>query len=240
MDLSGGGRLDVVDFSRPNPGFFKRTEDENWEPFERFEAWPDLDWSEPNLRFVDLTGDGLADILITEDGVYALYPSLGEQGYGDTLMVRTPWDEERGPKVVFGGRLADDVPRGHDGRWFGDAVRVRNGEVSYWPNTGYGQFGAKVTMDNAPRFTDQERFDPRRIRLADIDGTGAADLLYVGAGGVQVCFQSIGQRVVGGERDRGISDRGPHPVRCRRCWICWERGRRVWYGRRRCLHNRAR
>ena len=31
-----------------------------------------------------------------------------------------------------------------------DLVRVRNGEVCYWPNLGYGRFGAKVTMDNAP------------------------------------------------------------------------------------------
>ena len=33
-----------------------------------------------------------------------------------------------------------------------DLVRIRNGEVCYWPNLGYGRFGAKVTMDNAPWF----------------------------------------------------------------------------------------
>ena len=33
-----------------------------------------------------------------------------------------------------------------------DLVRIRNGEVCYWPNLGYGRFGAKVTMDNSPRF----------------------------------------------------------------------------------------
>ena len=32
-----------------------------------------------------------------------------------------------------------------------DLVRVRNGEVCYWPNTGFGLFGAKVTMDRSPR-----------------------------------------------------------------------------------------
>src|SRR5262249_14843640 len=47
-------------------------------------------------------------------------------------------------------------------------------------------------MDNAPRFADEERFDPRRIRLADIDGTGTTDLLYVGDNGVQVCFNRSG------------------------------------------------
>jgi hypothetical protein len=43
-------------------------------------------------------------------------------------------------------------------------------------------------MDGAPRFTDEERFDPRRVRLADVDGSGTTDLLYVGEDGVQVCF----------------------------------------------------
>ena len=73
-----------------------------------------------------------------------------------------------------------------------DIVRVRNGEACYWPNTGYGRFGAKVTMDDAPRFDDEERFDPRRIRLADIDGSGTADLLYIGEDGVTAWFNQSG------------------------------------------------
>ena len=81
-----------------------------------------------------------------------------------------------------------------------DIVRVRNGEACYWPNPGYGRFGAKVTMDRAPRFDNEERFDPRRIRLADIDGSGTADLLYVGDDGVTAWFNQSGQRLVRAER----------------------------------------
>ena len=73
-----------------------------------------------------------------------------------------------------------------------DIVRIRNGEACYWPNTGYGQFGAKVTMDLAPRFDSEERFDPRRIKLADIDGSGTADLLYAGEDGVTAWFNQSG------------------------------------------------
>ena len=47
-------------------------------------------------------------------------------------------------------------------------------------------------MDNAPRLTDEEHFDPRRVRLADIDGSGTTDLLYVGDEGVEVCFNRSG------------------------------------------------
>lgn len=192
LDLSGGGRLDVVDFARPDPGFFERTPDEDWEPFQSFESWPDVDWSDPNLKFVDLTGDGLADILITEDGVFTLYPSLGETGYGEGLLVRTPWDEERGPKVVMSDGTETMFLADMTGDGLSDIVRVRNGEVSYWPNLGYGRFGTKVSMDGAPRFIDEERFDPRRIRLADVDGSGTADLVFIGGDGVQVCFNQSG------------------------------------------------
>jgi hypothetical protein len=48
LDLSGAGRLDLVDLSRDAAGYFERTADETWQPFEPFEFWPDLDWSDPN------------------------------------------------------------------------------------------------------------------------------------------------------------------------------------------------
>jgi RHS repeat-associated protein len=192
LDLSGGGCLDVVDFNAPTPGFFKRTNDANWEPFQRFESLPNINWAEPNLKFVDLTGDGLPDVLITEDGLYTLYPSLGEQGFGPTEQVRTPWDEERGPKIVMADGTETIFLADMSGDGLSDIVRVRNGEICYWPNLGYGNFGPKVTMDGAPRFTDEERFDPRRIRLADIDGSGTTDVLYIGAEGVLTCFNQSG------------------------------------------------
>lgn len=61
-----------------------------------------------------------------------------------------------------------------------DLVRIRNGEVCYWPNLGYGQFGAKVTMDDAPWFDAPDLFNQQRIRLADVDGSGVTDILYLG------------------------------------------------------------
>jgi RHS repeat-associated protein len=192
LDLSGDGQLDVVAFDDPAPGFFERTADESWEPFQRFSSLPRLDWSEPNLKFVDLIGDGLADILITEDGLFTFYSSLGEEGFTEAEMVRTPWDEERGPKVVLSDGTQTIFLADMSGDGLSDIVRIRNGETCYWPNLGYGHFGAKVTMDRAPRFADEERFDPRRIRLADIDGSGTADLLYIGSDGVQVCFNQSG------------------------------------------------
>ncbi|MBW8877783.1 MAG: hypothetical protein JF614_22675, partial [Acidobacteria bacterium] len=192
LDLAGDGQLDVVTLGEPVPGFFERTADGGWEPFRAFASLPRLDWSEPNLKFVDLTGDGHADVLLTEDGLFTFYPSLGEAGFGAAGMVRPPWDEERGPKVVLADEAQTIFLADLSGDGLSDLVRIRNGEVCYWPNLGYGRFGAKVTMDGAPRFADEERFDARRIRLADVDGSGTTDLLYIGEDGVQVCFNRSG------------------------------------------------
>jgi RHS repeat-associated protein len=192
LDLAGNGQLDVVELAEPDPGFFKRTTDGDFEPFKRFASRPQLDWSDSNVKFIDVTGDGLADVLMTEDGLYTFYTSLGEAGFDKALQVRTPWDEERGPKVVLADGTETIFVADMSGDGLNDIVRVRNGETCYWPNIGYGRFGAKVTMDLAPRFDNEERFDPLRIRLADIDGSGAADLLYVGEDGVRVWFNQSG------------------------------------------------
>ena len=71
-------------------------------------------------------------------------------------------------------------------------VRVRNGEVCYWPNTGFGRFGAKVTMDHSPWVDQPGHFDQRRVRLADIDGTGCADLVYLHPDGTLVYLNQSG------------------------------------------------
>jgi hypothetical protein len=76
IDLAGDGQLDLVEFESPTPGFYERTVNEDWEPFVPFTSLPILNWSDPNLKFVDLTGDGHADILISEDDAFCWYTSL--------------------------------------------------------------------------------------------------------------------------------------------------------------------
>jgi len=180
----------------PLRGFYERTEDAGWASFQPFVSWPDLDTHDPDLKFVDLTGDGHADILITEGEALTWYPSLAEDGFGAALRLSLPLDEEQGPRLVFadGNQREAIYLADLSGDGLSDLVRIRNGEVCYWPNLGYGRFGAKVTMDGAPRFDSTDQFDPQRIRLADIDGSGTTDILYLRRDGVQVYFNQSGNR----------------------------------------------
>jgi RHS repeat-associated protein len=192
LDLAGDGRPDVVTLRGAVPGFYERTMDEDWESFRSFRSLPNLDWDNPNLKFIDLDGDGHSDILITEDNCFVWHPSLAEDGFGAAERVSQPWDEEQGPRVVFADSTQSIHLTDMSGDGLTDIVRIRNGEVCYWPNLGYGRFGAKVTMDDAPWFDAIDIFNQRRVVLADIDGSGTTDILYLGSEGVQVYFNQSG------------------------------------------------
>lgn len=192
MDLSGDGQLDLVEFGGPTPGFFERTEDADWQPFTTFRSLPVLDWQNPNLKFIDLTGDGHADLLISDDDLFWWHASLASDGFGPAQRVAQALDEERGPKLIFADGTESIFLADISGDGLTDLVRVRNGEVCYWPNLGYGRFGSKVTMDQSPWFERPGLFDGRRVRLADIDGSGTADIIYFASSEVRLYFNQSG------------------------------------------------
>jgi hypothetical protein len=192
MDVAGDGNLDLVDLSPPAPGFYERTPDAGWAGFRAFRALPVRDWGDPNLRFVDLTGDGIAGALITEDDAFTWHPSLLREGFGPALRVPVPLEEGKGPRIIFADGTESMYLADMSGDGLSDLLRIRNGEVCYWPNRGYGRFGAKVTMDHAPWFDAPDLFDQRRIRLADTDGSGTTDILYLGCDGVKVFLNESG------------------------------------------------
>lgn len=194
LDLAGDGQLDLVQMEGPVRGFYERTHGADWASFRPFKTWPNIDTRDPNLKFVDLTGDGHADVLISEDGAFTRYDSLGEEGFAYAGRVQQALDEEKGPRLVFADGTQSIYLADMSGDGLTDLVRIRNGEVCYWPNLGYGRFGAKVVMDNSPQFDTPDQFDHRRIRLADIDGSGATDVIYLGEDGIHIYLNESGNR----------------------------------------------
>jgi RHS repeat-associated protein len=194
LDLAGDGHLDLAELGGPMAGCYQRAAADGWQPFRPFLSRPGISWDDPDLRMVDLDGDGLADVLITGDDAFTWYPSLGLDGFGAgrRAFAADPWTEERGPRLMLADPEQTIYLADMSGDGLSDLVRVRNGEVCYWPNIGFGRFGAKVTMDHSPWLDRPGLFDQRRVRLADVDGTGSADLVYLHPEGVRVYLNESG------------------------------------------------
>jgi RHS repeat-associated protein len=192
MDLAGDGVPDLVLLDSPTPGFYEKDNNKTWNAFRAFTSGLHHSIADPNLKLVDLDGDGIADVLITGDDAITWHGSLGENGFGPGQRIPKPRDEERGPAIVFADGTQSIYLGDMSGDGLSDLIRIRNGEVCYWPNLGYGRFGAKVTMDNSPWFDRPDLFNQRRVRLADIDGSGVTDILYLHADGVRIYFNQSG------------------------------------------------
>ena len=192
MDLAGDGMPDLVVLDDPSPGLYEHDGGQGWQPFRSFPSRLNRDAADPLLRFVDLDGDGHADVLFAEGDALVWHPSLAEAGFGPARRVGINPDEERGPRLLFADPNAAVHLADMTGDGLADLVRVTACEVCYWPNCGHGRFGPKITMDNRPVVAEGEPLDPARVLLADIDGSGTADLIHLRKSGVTLYFNLSG------------------------------------------------
>lgn len=180
MDLAADGIKQLVSLSGEPRGYFELSEREEWQRFQPFQHLPNINMDDANVHLLDLNGDGQAEILVTEDHIFTWYESAGREGYQDRHRVYNPFDEEAGPYLVFSDPRQSFFKADMSGDGLIDMVRVRNGQICYWPNLGNGNFGAKVEMDHAPVFDHPDVYHPSYLRFADIDGSGTTDIIYLG------------------------------------------------------------
>jgi len=198
QDLAADGRKQVVVHSPGAHGYFELTDhalpgrQDNWKAFRAFAQVANVDLRDPNIRMLDLNGDGQPDLLVSEEKVFTWYPAKGREGYDAPELAPKPFDDEQGPAIVFADADQSIYLADMSGDGLTDIVRIRNGEVCYWPNLGYGHFGTKVTMAFAPLFDSNEAFRPDYLQLADISGTGATDLIYLGKNGFRAWLNLSG------------------------------------------------
>lgn len=179
-DLNADGGRQFYSYDNSYKGFFELDDDNVWQGFRAFESMPSVNFKDENARFIDLNGDGRPEILISEDNVFTRYESLGKKGFSPAVKTSGSFDEETGAAITFREPLETIFLADMSGDGLTDILRIRNGEISYWPNLGYGRFGNRVTLDNSPVFDEAGAFNPAFIRLADIDGSGTSDIVYLG------------------------------------------------------------
>lgn len=176
-DLTGDGRLDWIIAQPAMSGFFSMTPNRSWSDFSTFTALP-LDFFNDKAHQADLIGEGLADLALIGPRSIRLYANQRRDGFAAAHEVARAADEDNLPLFSDSKRelvaFSDLLGSGQQ-----HLVRIRHDEIKVWPNLGRGRFGQGRAL-SWPGLAP-ETFDASRIRLADLDGSGAADLIYLTA-----------------------------------------------------------
>lgn len=185
-DLTGDGRLDWYVCAPGYNGFFTLDPDRSWSAFVPFAASP-LEHFHPLAQLADLSGAGLLDLALIGPRSVRVYANRRDQGFARSVDVAHDNDalplpgDSRSELVAFSDLLGSGQQH---------LVRIRHNEVRLWPNLGHGRFGKGYQLATLP-FSYSE-FDASRILLADLDGSGAADLLYLQSDHVLVFMNRSG------------------------------------------------
>ncbi|MGO4331147.1 toxin TcdB middle/N-terminal domain-containing protein [Cupriavidus sp. 2TAF22] len=172
VDLDADGQVDLL---RTTPSAFVlhlNRGSEGWEslpPIPRvrdIDAFPDVSLADPRVQLADMTGDGLADIVLVRSGEVSYWPyeGLGRWGRRRVLAGSPAFARPEQPRRIF----LSDV----NGDGLADLVVVEGDVVTVWINrTGTG-FAAPVRLGNAPPSGGAD------VRMADMLGAGTAGVLW--------------------------------------------------------------
>lgn len=187
IDITGDANLDWL-VTRPGlSGYFTLGTDQQWSNFIPLPAIPS-EFFQISALLTDLTGGGLADLCLIGPRSIRLYPNQRENGFASPVDVAYTGDTAL---PVFGNSRSELVAFSDVlGSGQSHLVRVRYNGLECWPNTGAGYFGERLLLTSLD-FTP-ESFDPDRVFLADIDGSGAADLIYAERDHFRVYFNHAG------------------------------------------------
>jgi hypothetical protein len=202
-DLDANGNTEFAQLGGRNAGLYElHRETETWSGFRTFPAFPHVEALSTDTRWVDLNGDRRPDVVLTKDDHFTWFASDGE-----TFL--PPVDVPRPAGIDAIPTLADDTALDFifadmTGDGLADLVRIRPGCVTYWPSLGNGYFGDAVVMEGAPQFAPTGQFDASRVRVADLDGSGTKDIVYLGQGQVMCWINAAGNQLVPGSLLGGL------------------------------------
>ncbi|WP_053150504.1 SpvB/TcaC N-terminal domain-containing protein [Pseudomonas sp. Pf153] len=178
MDLTGDGRLDWVMAQPAVSGFFTLNPDRSWSKFITFEAFP-REFFHPQSQLADLMGSGLSDLALIGPRSVRLYASRRQAGFA--IGREAPHYIESAPndRLPLLSQAQTELVAFSDVLGSGQQhlVRIRHNEIVCWPNRGHGRFDPGFRLASLPYA--EASFEAARVLLADLDGSGAADLIYL-------------------------------------------------------------
>lgn len=175
FDTNGDGRPDLFIEKENLSGFFELNHQASFseDSFFRHNQGLSFTFDDPEVKLVDLDGNGVTDAIRSGFRLQHFFYDPKKGWY--KTQTQTRQSIETFPNVSFSD------PRVHLADMTGDGLKdivlIADGNVSYWPNLGHGQWGQHVVMQNNPRYP--QNFDPKKIIMGDVDGDGVADIIYV-------------------------------------------------------------
>ncbi|MFE2998004.1 SpvB/TcaC N-terminal domain-containing protein [Nocardia sp. NPDC059246] len=191
-DVDGTGRIGVAAEIDGLAGSSVRRPDGSWDRYRAYDTRAVADLTDPRLQRIDLTGDGRPELVRRGADEISWATSLGRDGYGPTARIPTAATDAAGPRPPRDDTAHEWFNADMSGDGLADLVRVHAGRVDYWPNLGWGRYGARVTMTGTLALDSPDHIDGTRIRFADIDGSGTTDLMYLGDRAVTVWRNNSG------------------------------------------------
>lgn len=173
VDLNGDGAVDALRASPTAFECFFQDEKEGWKEVRRYPrkslaGFPDVSFSDPRVRWADMTGDGMQDLALIHSGRIEYWPALGQGKFGRRTEIRNA------PRLPFGFNpkrvLLGDV----DGDGCADLIYVEDRKITLWLNQGGERFGDPIVVSGTPAMTDEDA-----VRVVDLLGIGTAGLLFV-------------------------------------------------------------
>lgn len=171
----GDTRSCLVDMSE-GPGYQEKISRGDWLPYTPFLEAPTVRASSAGTRSLDLDGDGRADLMLAGASGPRWHRFEGRDGWASAQEVAAAPDTWKALADRTGTVSLADMT----GDGLADLVQVQSGSVRYWPNLGFGRFGDPVQMGGSPSLDEPDLLDPARVRLVDVNGSGRADLVYLG------------------------------------------------------------
>ncbi|TFF38617.1 SpvB/TcaC N-terminal domain-containing protein [Pseudomonas sp. RIT623] len=148
----------------------------------------------PQARLADLTGNGLQDVVLLPLGprTVRVYPANGKAGWS-AAVTQQYQGKQRLPSLAASElqlvAFADPCGSGQQ-----HLLRITGEGVTLWPSLGHGKFAEAVAI---PGFA-VAKFNASRVWLADTDGAGTTDILYLEPERIRVFVSQCGNRYVEG------------------------------------------
>ncbi|MGH3678992.1 MAG: toxin TcdB middle/N-terminal domain-containing protein, partial [Natronosporangium sp.] len=175
-DVDGDARADLIVSDAALSGWYPGTAGRAWGDRRSARTGPATDVRDGRVRIYDADGDGRADVVQTTDRALLVYERGDGDGWSELAhVVPRRRDVPTFPDVGFDDprvRLADLTGDG-----MLDLVRVWRGHLEVWPARGTARWDprqVRVLPGAGPA-----RFDPARCQLADVNGDGLTDVIYV-------------------------------------------------------------